>query len=45
MGRSIVLLGDQFPMPCQQSLGRDNGGDLASAFRPNTLALAANLRR
>jgi hypothetical protein len=27
MGSSIVFLGDQFPMPSQQSLGRDNAGD------------------
>src|SRR5215472_7431792 len=28
MGRSIVFLGDQFPMPSQQGLGSDNAGDL-----------------
>jgi hypothetical protein len=36
--------GKQFPAPCQQSLGRDNGGDLISAFGPNPLAIAASLR-
>lgn len=28
MGSSIVLLGNQLAMPRQQSLGRDNGGEL-----------------
>jgi hypothetical protein len=28
MCRSVVLLGDQFPVPGQQGLRRDNGGDL-----------------
>src|SRR5215467_702509 len=28
MGRSIVFLGDQFPVPSQQGLRRDNAGDL-----------------
>src|SRR5215469_4300816 len=28
MGRSIVFLSDQLPVPSQQGLGRDNAGDL-----------------
>jgi len=32
-GTSIVFLGNQFPMPSQQRLGRDNGGH----FRQNPL--------
>jgi hypothetical protein len=35
--RSIVLPGDQFPMPSQQSLWRDNGGDLGQ--NPSVLRL------
>jgi hypothetical protein len=34
MGSSIVLLGDQFPMPSQQGLRRDNGGDLGQNLPP-----------
>jgi hypothetical protein len=45
MGGSSVFLGDQFPMPSQQGLRRDNAGDLGKNFRPNALAFTANLRR
>jgi hypothetical protein len=34
MGSSIVLLGDQFPMPSKQGLRRDNGGDLGQDLAP-----------
>jgi hypothetical protein len=38
--RSIVLLGDQVPMPCQQSLGCDNGGDLVQHLPAQHLGLS-----
>jgi hypothetical protein len=34
MCRSIVLLGDQFPVPGQQGLRRDNAGDLSQNRPP-----------
>jgi hypothetical protein len=34
MCRSVVLLGDQFPVPGQQGLRRDNGGDLSQNLPP-----------
>jgi hypothetical protein len=43
MGSSVVLLGDQFPMPSQQGLRRDYGSDLGKNLRPNALAFMANL--
>src|SRR6516165_10831151 len=45
LATAVVVLRDQFPMPSQQGLGRDNGGDLSKILRPIPLALAANRRR
>jgi hypothetical protein len=39
MGRSIVLLGDKFPMPSQQRLWRDNGSDLGQNPPPQHFGL------
>src|SRR5258708_24005591 len=39
MCRSVVLLGDQFPMPNQQGLRRDNGGDLGQNPPPQRFGL------
>ena len=34
MCRSVVFLADQFPVPGQQGLRRDNGGDLSQNLPP-----------
>src|SRR5215471_12107963 len=39
MGRSIVFLGDQLPMPSQQGLGCDNAGDLGKNLSSQRLGL------
>jgi hypothetical protein len=45
MGSSVVLLGDQLPVPSQQGFRGDDAGDLGKAFLPSALAFTANLRR
>src|SRR5215469_13755802 len=39
MGSSVVLLGDQFPVPSQQGLRRDNAGDLGKDLPPQPFGL------
>jgi hypothetical protein len=36
---SVVLLCDQLAMPCQQSIGRDQGGDFGQKFAPQPFGL------
>jgi hypothetical protein len=42
---AIIFLRNEFPMPGQQSLWRDDPATSARSFRPSTLAVAANRRR
>src|SRR6516164_10127165 len=37
MGSSVVLLGDQLPVPSQQGLRRDNAGNLGKTFSSQRL--------
>src|SRR5215467_5825903 len=37
MGSSVVLLGDQLPVPSQQGLRRDNAGDLGESLSSQRL--------
>src|SRR4030095_13191725 len=39
MGSSVVLLGDQFPMPSRQRLRRDNAGDLGKSLSSQRFCL------
>src|SRR5215471_5825299 len=39
MGCSVVLLGDQLPMPSQQGLRCDNAGDLSKSFSSQRFGL------
>src|SRR5215471_6061410 len=39
MGSSVVLLGDQLPMPSQQGLRRDNAGDLGKSLSSQRVGL------
>jgi len=39
MGRSVVFLGNQIPMPCQQSLRCDYGGELGQHLPSQHLSL------
>src|SRR5215471_10637647 len=39
MGSSVVLLGDQLPMPSQQGLRRDNAGDLGKSLSSQRFGL------
>src|SRR6516162_5601284 len=39
MARSVVLLGDQLPVPSQQGLRRDNAGDLGKSLSSQRLGL------
>src|SRR5215471_3378745 len=39
MGSSVVLLGDQLPMPSQQGLRGDNAGDLSKSFSSQRFGL------
>ena len=39
MGRSIVFLGDQLPVPSQQGLRRENAGDLGKNLSSQRLGL------
>src|SRR6516162_346148 len=39
MARSVVLLGDQLPVPSQQGLRRDNAGDLGKSFSSQRFGL------
>src|SRR5215813_11370760 len=39
MGSSVVLLGDQFPVPSQQGLRRDNAGDLGKSLSSQRFGL------
>src|SRR5262252_8607308 len=39
MGRSVVLLGDQLPVPSQQGLRGDNAGDLGKSFSSQRFGL------
>src|SRR6516164_4648314 len=39
MSSSVVLLGDQLPMPSQQGLRRDNAGDLGKSFSSQRFGL------
>src|SRR5215469_1957617 len=39
MSSSVVLLGDQLPVPSQQGLRRDNAGDLGKSFSSQRLGL------
>src|SRR5215469_5994041 len=39
MGSSVVLLGDQLPVPSQQGLRRDNAGDLGKSLSSQRFGL------
>src|SRR5215469_7572327 len=39
MGSSVVLLGDQLPVPSQQGLRRENAGDLGKSFSSQRFGL------
>src|SRR5215469_14338288 len=39
MGSSVVLLGDELPVPSQQGLRRDNAGDLGKSLSSQRLGL------
>src|SRR5215469_7918695 len=39
MSSSVVLLGDQLPVPSQQGLRRDNAGNLGKSFSSQRLGL------
>src|SRR6516225_6870521 len=39
MGSSVVLLGDQLPVPGQQGLRRDNAGDLGKSLSSQSFGL------
>src|SRR5215471_4344505 len=39
MGSSVVLLGDQLPVPSQQGLRRDNAGNLGKSFSSQRFGL------
>lgn len=39
MGSSVVLLGDQLPVPSQQGVRRDNAGDLGKSFSSQRFGL------
>src|SRR5215471_17703617 len=39
MGSSVVLLGDQLPVPSQQGLGRDNAGGLRKSLSSQCFGL------
>src|SRR5215469_6180018 len=39
MASSVVLLGDQLPVPSQQGLRRDNAGDLGKSLPPQCFGL------